>query len=667
MSVEHTINLGRRLSVLLLTSYKPFKKKEVRLYADDPPNNIALMNHIDLLSACNIPWETLAPEEISREAFISDGIIKYAVVIIEVPLASLSDRQISILKTVSYEYGISLIGAYDAADIKSESWFGIDMVTGERLLWPLKVKILEWPCRTRKGETIASYGLTSALPGLRKAGFGKLSLKETCAKGVRLFKSIPMRYRGMTLKAGARILSTTMKGEPIAWSFGFGAAVNYYFALDDKKLLGKFNEMHRLMHYAIAANSGHGMTSVCLDGAMVLRLDDPGASKADHLRGGSMMKEQDWRKLGLVLKREKVPMSVMYTPGWLDDGDPAAGALFLDCVRVDARKAGDIHDSPRVAYSPSGRREIHDHSSEYAGLKGLLEDGCIDIHSHGLTHTLPDHAAWAASPDRHRDTDWYHEFFDLKRKRPVAKELQEEALRRSRNRIEDLFKVSPYAFTPSGHRHDAACDLNAQQAGYALFSSDYTGISKENVLIRNRKIVSLFLYFKEPTTFVKASGYPVIGVVHDYEIKNDLRKFEKCIQKWRKCGIERFLTFKDLIASLCSTITTYYSSYGIETDLMIHDKISEVKNFTLEGALVKLTITTPGNADVLEYEISSSNGTIISIENHNGKTDILLRLDHAPSYKIRIPLRTSGDCQLKTSEISFPDWKAPESSNGLRI
>ena len=114
--------------------------------------------------------------------------------------------------------------------------------------------------------------------------------------------------------------------------------------------------------------------------------------------------------------------------------------------------------------------------------------------------------------------------------------------------------MSPYAFTPSGHMHDRGCDILAHKAGYSLFSADYTGIAKDNLLIRNKKIVSLFLNFKEPTPFARESGYPVIGVVHDYEIKDDVANFVTIMDKWKQRGIQKFISLKDLIASLCATI-----------------------------------------------------------------------------------------------------------------
>ena len=69
------------------------------------------------------------------------------------------------------------------------------------------------------------------------------------------------------------------------------------------------------MHSVVMANSGNGMASVCLQGTMVVRLDDPGACKTDHLDTGKLLSETDWEELAASLHPQKIPLSVMYTPG----------------------------------------------------------------------------------------------------------------------------------------------------------------------------------------------------------------------------------------------------------------------------------------------------------------------------------------------------------------
>jgi len=634
---------SRKLAVVIITADTPLVDEGITVYPDSASGADSDIGHyIDLLSAWNIRWEILSPAGMRLDSFVSQGTSKYVAAIFAVPLASLSDGQLSIVREISFEHGVSIIAACNLPDQRSKSFFGVKMFRGRKCLWPLKVTIPAWPRDLHKGETVANFGLKSGLPGLRKGGFGKLSFRQTLSKANRLVKSLSIRYVAADLEPGVQVLSATLAGEPIAWSHRFGQAINYYFAMDHRDLLGKFNQMHRLVHAAIMANSGHGMAGVCLEKTMVVRLDDPGASKADYLESGKLMSEGDWLDFAAALEKQGIPLSVMYTPGWVDDGDLMGGTLFLNGEKITQRKTGEIHASPLVAYVPSdGRHEGYDHSSEYRGLKSLLRKNCVDIHSHGLTHLDPDHDNWSNASDKRTDSNWYHEFFHVKKNCPVEKEVQLKALVSSQKRIEDSFRVSPYAFTPSGHRHDRGCDILAHKAGYSLFSADYTGIAKDNLLIRNKRIVSIFLNFKEPTGFARDSGYPVIGVVHDYEIKDSIASFVNMMHKWKQGGIQRFVSLKDLIASLCSTIDASYcpSESRISIDVTYSDRlINKRRYFTLAGALVTLQICIPANAQASVGNITASNGTILSIERTADDIQVVLELKEALSCRIEVPL-----------------------------
>ena len=151
-------------------------------------------HYIDLLSSSNIRWDLLAPAAISHDTFISGGIVKYAAAIFAVPFASLSDEQMAVIKDVAFEFGISIIAAYDLPDERSKGYFGVRAFRGRKTLWPLKVRISGWAHPAHTGEVVADFGLKAGFSGLRTRGFRKLSFKRTLAKAGRLLKNLPMPY-----------------------------------------------------------------------------------------------------------------------------------------------------------------------------------------------------------------------------------------------------------------------------------------------------------------------------------------------------------------------------------------------------------------------------------------------------------------------------------------
>lgn len=552
---------SRRLSILLVAS-EMLNRGEVTTIglSESFLDDSGFVDYIELLSAANFSFDIITPEKISFETFYADNIVRYSLVIITIPLVCLSDSAISILKEASYKLGISLISSYTSIDERSKAFFGIQNVRGKRLLIPLKVKIIRWPRELNKGEIVVSYGLFSGLPGIRKRGFGRLDLKRTLFKLIKLFNNLKLPYVKVNLEPGAQILATDMKGHPIVWSYHFGEAINYYFALHGDLFISKFNEMHRLVRAVIEANSGHGMVSVDLENTMVLRLDDPGACSADYLKNGKILEEKNWEEIGRILEDKKIPLSVMYTPGWVDDGDSESGTVFLDNEKISERKTGAIYDSDRVKYVPAMRnKNAYDHKSEFRGLKKLVEKGFADVHSHGLTHLDPDRGSWCKAKDKNKDPRWYYEFYHVKSGREVNKDEQIRAMMISREKIKKLFGEAPCVLTPSGHRTGSDSDLLAYACGYLLFSADFTGILKENMVIRNWNIPSLFLCLKDPSSIASRSGYPFIGVIHDYEIKQQgFDSLHNIIKGWQSKGIKRFISLQELAANLCFSVVGYW-------------------------------------------------------------------------------------------------------------
>lgn len=545
-----------------MTSEVPEIEKTTRIgQADSFLDDSEFVDYVELLTASNINFDIIAPDKISYDTFIIGDTIRYTSIIFTTPLSSLTDSVLSIINEVSYKLGISLISSYANVEQRSKSFFGIQTFRGKRYLWPLKIRIIRWPRDINKGEVVASYGLISGLPGVRKRGFRGLALKRTLAKFIKLFSNLFLPYIKVDLSPGADVFSTDLKGNPLAWSYKFGKGTNYYFALHGDLFLDRFNEMHRLVRTVIEANSGYGMVSVDLENTMILRLDDPGACSTDYLDNRKILEEEDWENIGRILEDMRIPLSVVYTPGWVDDGDIKSGALFIDDEKISDRKAGAIYDSGRVKYlyTKSGRA-THDHISEFRGLKKLVEKGLVDVQSHGWTHLDSDHKGWSKAKSRNKDTGWYHEFYRMKTGKEANRDEQLQAMKFSREKIKDLFGQVPAVFTPSGHQQSPNSDLLAYTCRYLLFSSEFMGIFKENIAIRNWRIPSLFLYFKNPSNFAAKSGYPFVGVFHDYEIKqHGVDSLRDVIKGWQSRGIKRVISLTELATNLCISVVGYWS------------------------------------------------------------------------------------------------------------
>jgi hypothetical protein len=602
-----------------------------------------LDHYCELLSAANITFDIIGEDDITEGTFADKDLIRYVAAIVTVPFSLFSDESFRRINEASRNFGISVISSFNHVDARSQEMFGIRSLGRMRPLWPLRTKILNWPHRACQESVIVNYGLLAGVPGIRSRGLKKLSWKQTAKKAVKIVRSLFFPYVKVELKPEARVIATDMKGKPLVWSNKFGRAINYYFAMHGGLFLGKFNEIHRLVRSLIEANSGFGMVSVSLENAMALRLDDPGACCADYLDKGGVLLANDWKELGDVLKSKGIPLSVVYTPGWVDDGDRRSGSLCIEGRELVERKAGSLYSSAQVRYLPaSNKYGAYDHASEFEGLRRLAQEGLAEIHSHGLTHLDPDHQSWARAKDRLRDTRWYHEFYHVRNRRPVERREQSYALSVSRDKIHDSFGSYPLAFTPSGHKHGPDSDLLSFDAGYLLFSADYTGFLKKNLIIRNWKIRSLFLYLKEASLFADRSGYPFIGVVHDYEVKNDFNHLNDIIEKWRSVGIRRFLSINDLVTSLGSTVE---ASVQLETgtlDIDLHlptARISGGPFRELSGRELCLKINLPDKMIPLVTEMRVLGGTLLSSDSdvHNAVMTILIKSSGSAAIRIDIP------------------------------
>jgi hypothetical protein len=638
---------NRRLAVLLIAPQVTKRDSVITVgYAKPRLSDSESTDYVELLSAYNYPFDIIRVEDIHNHSFVDNGCLRYSSIVLAVSLSRLTASAFQLIRELSHDAGVSLIAAYDHPDERSAALFGIEQLGGKRILWPSRVKIIQWPQEVPRDTCVANYGFQSGLPGVRRRGLRKLSWKHTLTKALNVMSSVALPYVKSIVAPDACVLLTTMRDEPLGWSYQYGNARNYYFALHGDLFLDKYNELHLLVRSAIEANSGFGMVSTDLDKTMVLRLDDPGASQADYVDGGQVLNESDWNELGAVLEEKKTPLSVMYTPGWIDDGDARSGSLFVSDELITNRKVGAMYDSARVKYTPSDRNKgDHDHVSEFRGLKRLVDDNLVDVHSHGLTHLVPNYEAWAAAEDKN-DTRWYIEFLDTKQNKPIDDKCQLNAMVRSKEAITSFFGAPPCVLSPSSHKHDLECDLRARDAGYKLLSSDYTAIIKNTIVIRNWKIPALFLFLKEPSASVFRAAYPIIGVVHDYEVKGRVNRFRDVVNKWSAAGIRRFISLNNLAAALCSSIDACYSEQESSTNIQIRLREAVRPSGPARASGTReifLRVVPPGRLAVEKDRMTIDGAVLVSIEQlPQGTANLLIRATDTSSIKLTIPMRHVG-------------------------
>lgn len=556
-----------------------------------------LVEVIELLSAANYPFEVIDLRKISLATFLEGENLKYSSVLVLNPLLELSSEGEKILCEISHDHGISLICSFYGPVPNGSAVWGVQRFGKISLLWPLKAKIKKWAGRPLENEVVAEYHPLKGLAGIRARGFRKLGIKKVAGKFFRLLTESFIPFRRVFLDKEAIVLAESAGGFSLAHSFRYGKATNYCFSIGFRKLLNRYNEMHRLFRDIIETNSGFGMVSVDLEGAMALRIDDPGACVSDYFKGRSgVLKAKEWEIVEKWLIERGFSASVMYTPKWVDDGDQSAGTLYIGGRKVEQRTVGQAFPSPSVKYFSKKKDKMYDHEDEYRGLHKVKTSGAIDIQSHGLTHLLPDYKRWASSRDRTSNSRWYHEFYNVVDDRQLDSEPQLMAMMESRREIARLFESAPYVMTPSGHKHGQESDIEAFKAGFLIFSSDFTGYMIRNIIIRNSKIPGLFLLFKNPSSCFLQSGYPFVGVIHDVDLlQPGLKQLENIIHGWMKQGFKRIISLRELAASLCFCLKSWYSTcpatQKINVELPMAGKRASPNHFA--GTRIMLRVVLP--------------------------------------------------------------------------
>ena len=390
------------------------------------------MDYLDLISSNNMPYDIFIYKDgnLEMNSLIEDKNLKYSIIIIAMPLDNISNSSINAIKNASKDYGVSIISCYDYLDPRINDIFGISKVLGDEESNEIRID----------GNFLITEGLED------------LTIKNE-------YKS---KIKKIVINEDVRIVAYTFPGlSPVVITKRYGNATNYYFAIEQNGFLEDFNVMHDLVRNSIIENSGHGMAFFNLNGNILLRMDDPGASikiYSDYCHYPEL-NGSDWKNILAILNKYNITLNIGYNSGWVDDGNITRGILYINKTRVDDknRVCGKIYDSRDVFYIGKegwlpGKK--WDYTNEYKYLLDASIKNLVDIAAHGYTHITPNLILWCNST-KYFSNWWKVELGDMENDSyditPSYSE-QKFIIEKSSSNIKNWFNKSPTTMILPCHR-----------------------------------------------------------------------------------------------------------------------------------------------------------------------------------------------------------------------
>ena len=289
-----------------------------------------------------------------------------------------------------------------------------------------------------------------------------------------------------------------------------------------------------------------------LDRCVILRMDDPGASANVHLRSWSYAKlgDAEWAAVGAALRVRGARLSVAYTPGFADDGDPERGVLELAGQPLRERRVG-VHPSPLVRHTDlqgSAPGRVNDYEAEYRGISRLAAEGVAGVELHGYTHLAADLDAWANAPDRYDAVSWYREF-DAGPQPPAGRSLPDHPVQLGAALLREHFAEQPAALVCPGQAWTELVVEQALHAGLRLVSAEALAVRDGERFCWSRAIPTVYL--DKPDAALFEAELPVTGLFHDLEpATGGVEWLTWHLDGWRRAGARRLIDLRELAAAL---------------------------------------------------------------------------------------------------------------------
>ena len=304
-------------------------------------------------------------------------------------------------------------------------------------------------------------------------------------------------------------------------------------------------------------------------GTMVLRMDDPGSSQNvfcarwcyPELGAG------EWREIGAELARRNAQLSVAYSAGWVDDGDPERGELRLN-GKAAQRAAGRVHPSSSVWYRDlRGHRPgaVSDYAGQHRALCELRDSGEVEVELHGYTHMYPAPGVWARAPDRYEAVHWYRELGVNASAAIAAAGSERHPLALGIRALAEQFGVHPTTLVCPGDQWTNPVLEYALGLGIELVSSHYLALRDSNRFCWSTYVCAPYL--DEPDSRWFDAGLPVVGYFHDRDlVVHGTSWLRRCLDAWQEAGARRWIDLAELAAILSGTLSLEADSALLRAD-----------------------------------------------------------------------------------------------------
>jgi hypothetical protein len=374
----------------------------------------------------------------------------------------------------------------------------------------------------------------------------------------------------LELKAHSEIWAT-LDGAPLIVARKIGRGFVVTLAFHPSLARDTDGSATALIRHLLTFGSQAPVAWLDFSNSLILRMDDPGAAQNAYLQCWSYpeLDESNWASIQGELRQREARLSIAYTPGWVDDGDPARGSLTVANHRPE-RGPGRIHPSPLVQYqqhADGAPGKLHDYQGEYRGIQRLRAGGLGDVELHGYTHMHPDTVAWAAAADRYEEISWFRDFGpaakDVLARMPVA----QHPLTLGVGMLKKHFGIFPTTLVCPGDEWTDEVLWIALDLGFQLVDSYYLALRDGDRFCWATHVCSPYL--NEPDAAWFDSGMPVVGYFHDCEPSLEgVGWIAGCLDNWQKAGANRFMDFRELASATGRHLSLSRSKHGMNLSVV---------------------------------------------------------------------------------------------------
>ncbi len=284
-----------------------------------------------------------------------------------------------------------------------------------------------------------------------------------------------------------------------------------------------------------------------LRGVVVPRMDDPGCCASVYFEGWRFegLDEAGYAAIGEVARRHDARISVGFTPGWVDDGDPDGGELQVD-GRLAERVAGAIHPSSRVEYRAADGLTA-DGPGTRRGLEALDRLGVGTVELHGYTHVHPDRERWAVAESGRRKVGWFKEF--APENAASRNGAPDDRVERGLELFAESFDRQPVALICPGEAWNPKTVDEAHRQGLEMFCADWLGVRNGHGFTRLSGVAVTSL--ESGAALLPETDGPVVAGFHDRDVAlHGPEWLDRAFESWRRAGATRFADLDELSSAL---------------------------------------------------------------------------------------------------------------------